>query len=261
MSNRPNKSRHEPVYAAAIAAGRAYFGGILGLKPVIEGADNIPATGGAILAITHFGYMDFALTEWLAWTHTRRRMRFLAKKGAFDKPVVGWLLRGMHHISVDMKAGSAAYSRAIEALHAGEILGVFPEAGVSASFTVRELKTGAVRMAAEAGVPIVPVALWGGQLLRTKNHKARFAEARRAPISVAFGSPQLVDANDDVTVATGRLRDTMQALLDGLQRDYPLNGDGQWWQPAHLGGSAPTPETAAVAEAERQLRKAETGKG
>jgi hypothetical protein len=57
------------------------------------------------------------------------------------------------------------------------------------------------------------------------------------------------------------LRDTMQALLDGLQRDYPLNGDGQWWQPAHLGGSAPTPETAAAAEAERQLRKAETGKG
>jgi hypothetical protein len=53
-----------------------------------------------------------------------------------------------------------------------------------------------------------------------------------------------------------RLHDTLQALVDTVQADYPVAGAGQWWQPAHLGGTAPTPEQAAVAEAERRRRKA-----
>jgi 1-acyl-sn-glycerol-3-phosphate acyltransferase len=252
----PGRSGREPVYAAAIGVGRAYFGGLLRLQPVVSGVEHVPATGGAILAITHFGYMDFALTEWIVWLRTRRHIRFLAKKGAFAKPVIGWLLRRMHHISVDMTAGAEAYDRAIAALRSGEVIGVFPEAGVSASFTVRELKTGTVRLAAEAGVPIIPVAVWGGQLLRTKNHSARLSEAYRAPIAVTFGAPQEIGDAEDPLAATARLRESLQSLVDGLQSSYPLDGTGQWWQPAHLGGAAPTPDVAAVAEAERKRRAA-----
>lgn len=245
----------EPVYTTAIAAGRLLFGG-LRLKPVVTGAQHLPASGGAILAITHFGYMDFALTEWMVWHRNKRRIRFLAKKGAFDKPVVGWLLRGMRHISVDMTAGAEAYSQAIAALEAGELLGVFPEAGVNASFTVRELKTGTVRMAAEAGVPVIPIAVWGGQRLLTKGHKPSLAEARGVPLRFAIGAPLTFDSSAHVRDATARLRTTMQDLLDEAQASYPEDGTGAWWQPAHLGGSAPTPEEAAVVEAERQRRKA-----
>lgn len=245
----------EPVYTTAIAAGRLIFGG-LRLKPVVTGAEHLPAAGGAVLAITHFGYMDFALTEWMVWHRNRRRIRFLAKKGAFDKPVVGWLLRGMRHISVDMKSGAAAYSQAIAALEAGEMLGVFPEAGVNTSFTVRELKTGTIRMAAEAGVPVIPIAVWGGHRLLTKGHKPSLGEAHGVPIRFAIGSPLAVSASDDVRVATDHLRATMQTLLDEAQSSYPDDGTGTWWQPAHLGGTAPTPEEAAVVEAERQRRKA-----
>jgi 1-acyl-sn-glycerol-3-phosphate acyltransferase len=245
----------EPVYTTAIGVGRLLFGA-LRLKPTVTGAEHLPSTGGAVLAITHFGYMDFALTEWMVWHHNRRHIRFMAKKGAFDKPVVGWLLRGMRHISVDMKAGAAAFSEAIVALRSGELLGVFPEAGVNRSFTVRDLKTGTVRMAVEAGVPIIPIAVWGGHRLLTKGRKPSLAEARKVPIRFAIGTPYTVDAGADVREQTVRLRASMQELLDEAQAGYPDDGTGKWWQPVHLGGTAPTPEEAAAVEAERQRRKA-----
>lgn len=240
----------------AVAAGRVFFGGVLRLRPVVTGAEAIPTSGAAVLAITHFGYMDFALVEWVAWLRTRRRIRFLVTKRAADKPVVGWLLNRMRHIPVDIGAGRDAYTQAVTALQDGEILGVFPEAGVSASYTVRDLKTGAVRMAAAAGVPVIPVVVWGGQFLRTKNHRARFREAFRAPIRIAVGHPIHVDAADDPVAATATLRASLEALLDDAQASYPLPGAGQWWQPSHLGGAAPTPEVAAAMDEERRQRRA-----
>ncbi len=245
----------EPIYSTAIVAGRALFG-FWRLKPRVSGVEHVPASGGAVLAMTHFGYLDFALVEWTTWLANRRRTRFMAKQGAFDKPVVGWLLRGMRHISVDMKAGAAAYAKAVDALKSGELLGVFPEAGVSASFTVRALKTGAVRLAAEAGVPIIPVAVWGGQRLLTKGRRIRFFERFGVPVSFAFGAPISITAGEDPRTATDRLREVLQGLVDRLQAEYPVDGTGKWWQPRRLGGTAPTPEEAAAADAAREAARA-----
>jgi 1-acyl-sn-glycerol-3-phosphate acyltransferase len=252
----------EPIYSTAIGAGRALFG-LLRVRPTTTGLDRLPATGGAVLAITHFGYLDFALVEWVTWLHNRRRIRFMAKKGAFEQPLVGPLLRGMKHISVDMASGGEAYSQAVEALRAGELLGVFPEGGVNASFTVRDLKTGAVRMALAANVPIIPVAVWGGHRLMTKNHRSTLRERLGVPVSIRFGRTFRADAaaaaavgDADVAAVTRQLHDTLQGLVDDVQADYEVAGAGQWWQPAHLGGTAPTPAEAAVVEAERRRRKA-----
>ncbi|MHA6669008.1 lysophospholipid acyltransferase family protein [Homoserinimonas sp. A447] len=248
------KRRREPIYTAAIVAGRALFG-FWRVKRVVTGAENIPASGGAVVAMTHFGYLDFALVEWATWLHNKRRIRFMAKKSVFDKPVVGWLMRGMRHIPVDMKAGADAYRAAVDALRSGELIGVFPEAGVSASFSVRDLKSGAVRLAAEAGVPIVPVAIWGGHRLMTKNRKIRFGERFGMPVSFAFGGAIRVEPGADVREATSVLRDGLQHLTDECQRAYPVDGTGQWWQPRDLGGTAPTPAEAAAADAERDRRR------
>ncbi|TQL48423.1 1-acyl-sn-glycerol-3-phosphate acyltransferase [Homoserinimonas aerilata] len=252
--------KSEPIYTSAIVAGRSLFG-FWRLKPSVTGAANIPEQGGAVLAMTHFGYLDFALVEWVTWLHNRRRIRFMAKKGAFDKPVVGWLLRGMRHISVDMKAGAAAYADAVAALRSGELLGVFPEAGVSASFTVRELKTGAARLAAEAGVPIIPVAVWGGHRLLTKNRRIRASERFGVPISFTFGAPISVAADSDPREVTAALRTLLQGMVDSAQENYPADGAGAWWQPRHLGGTAPTPDEAAASDAERDQRRAERADG
>jgi 1-acyl-sn-glycerol-3-phosphate acyltransferase len=245
----------EPIYTAAVTAGRTIFG-LFRLKPSVTGLSNLPDAGGAVLAITHFGYADFALVEWMMWRKNRRHIRFMAKKGAFDKPLVGALLRGMRHINVDMTAGAQAYAEAVRQLSLGELVGVFPEGGVNASFTVRDLKSGAARMAQEAGVPIVPIAVWGGHRLLTKNHKPSLADAYGTPVAFAVGKPFRVEAGDDVQAATLVLHGTLQGLVDGLQARYPDAGAGRWWQPAHLGGTAPTPEQAAATEAERQARKA-----
>ncbi|MGV8968961.1 MAG: lysophospholipid acyltransferase family protein [Microbacteriaceae bacterium] len=251
--------RGDPIYGAAVGAGRLLFG-FLRVRPTVTGAEHLPRTGGAVLAITHFGYMDFALLEWMMWKNNRRHIRFLAQKGAFDKPVVGFLMRGMRHISVDMTAGAQAYSAAVAALRDGEVLGIFPEGGVSASLTVRELKTGAVRMAAESGVPVIPVAVWGGHRLLTKKAQSSFAEKFGIPVYFSVGVPFSVTADDDAQAVTAVLRTRLQGLLDPLQAEYPVDGAGRPWQPEHLGGTAPTPGVAAAEEAARQERKAEQRK-
>jgi len=247
-------SRPEPIYRSAITLGMGLFG-FWRLRRIETGLENLPDVGGAVLSMTHFGYLEFALIEWATWKHNRRRIRFLATKRAFDKPGIGWLLRGMHHIPVDMDRGAAAYADAVAALRAGELIGVFPEAGVSASFEVRELKTGAVRLAAEAAVPVIPVAVWGGQRLMTKNHSVPFRDRFAVPITFAFGAPVEVSPTDDPRAVTDTLRETMQGMVDRLQIDYPVDGTAQWWQPRSLGGTAPTPAEAAAAEAERTLRR------
>jgi 1-acyl-sn-glycerol-3-phosphate acyltransferase len=244
----------EPIYATAIAAGSGLFG-LLQVKPGTTGLSRLPDSGGAVLAITHFGYLDFALVEWMMWRKNRRHIRFLAKKSAFAHPIVGRLLLGMRHISVDMADGAHAYSRAVAALKQGEVLGVFPEGGVNASFTVRALKSGAIRMASEAVVPIIPVAVWGGHRLLTKNHKPSLRDAYRVPVRFAIGDPISVPRHADAADLTLKLHASLQALVDGLQKNYPVDGHAQWWQPAHLGGTAPTPEQAAIVEAERWRRK------
>ncbi|WP_150307775.1 lysophospholipid acyltransferase family protein [Planctomonas psychrotolerans] len=248
------RSRREPIYSTAVAAGRALFG-LLRLRRIESGLENLPRNGGAVIAMTHFGYLDFALVEWVLWLHCRGRVRFLAKQSVFDKPVLGWLLRGMRHIPVDMQAGADAYARAAKALRKGELIGVFPEAGVSASFTVRELKTGAVRLAGDAGVPVIPVAVWGGHRLLTKNRRIRFRERFGVPVSFAVGQPIEIHPGDNVTERTTELRSTLQALVHGLQAEYPVDGTGTWWQPRESGGTAPTPEEAAAADEERRLRR------
>lgn len=252
------KYRNEPIYTGAIGAGRLMFGA-LRLKKTVIGVEHLPDEGGAVIAMTHFGYLEFALVEWVMWLHNRRRIRFMAKKPVFDKKPIGALMRNMKHIPVDMKAGAGAYAAAVAALHSGELIGVFPEAGVSASFTIRDLKTGAVRLAAEAGVPLIPVAVWGGQRLMTKGHKTRMRDRIGAPVTIVIGEPITVSA--DPVEATAHLKDALEALLVVAQREFPLDGAGQWWQPRHLGGTALTPEESAAAEVERLKRRAAAAKG
>jgi len=253
------KRRPEPIYRTAVGVGLALFG-FWRLKKTSTAIHNLPDAGGAVIAMTHFGYLEFALVEWATWLHNRRRIRFMAQKRAFDRRGVGWMLRRMRHIEVDMTAGAAAYADAVAALRAGELIGVFPEAGVSASFRVRELKTGAARLAAEAGVPIVPVAVWGGHRLLTKNRRIRMRDRVGVPVHLRVGERIPVAPDADPREVTDALREELQRLVDDLQSSYPVDGRGAWWQPRHRGGTAPTPEEAAAADAERDARRRAEGR-
>lgn len=241
----------ELVYPPVIAAARTMFR-LLDNRIRIEGAEHIPASGGAVIACNHVSYLDFIFCG-LGARPAKRLTRFMAKKEIFDNRIAGPLMRGMHHISVDRDAGLASYREALEKLKAGEVVGVFPEATISRSFTVKEIKSGAVRMAAAAGVPVVPMALWGTQRLWTKG-RPKDLTRRHVPISILVGEPMHPARGDDGDVLTKDLRARMQALVDRVQADYPdqPSSDAErWWLPAHLGGTAPTPEEAAELDRRR----------
>ena len=239
----------ELVYPPVIALARTWFRAV-GLKITLTGAEHVPVSGGAVLVSNHISYVDFIFCG-LGALPSRRLVRFMAKKSVFDHRVSGPLMRAMHHIPVDRDAGMASYRQALAALKDGEIVGVFPEATISRSFTLKETKSGATRMAAAAGVPVIPMALWGTQRLWTKG-RPRHLTRRRTPISIALGEALPADLTGDAAMV--ELRRRMVELLDGLQREYPDRPAGpedRWWLPAHLGGTAPTLEEAEALDARR----------
>ncbi len=236
----------EPVYTPVLGLAQVVFA-TQGLKFTIRGEDNVPLTGGAVMAINHTGYLDFTYAG-LAARRSRRLVRFMAKKSVFDHKVSGPIMRGMKHIPVDRRSGAIAFRHAVEMLRAGEIVGVYPEATMSLSFEIKELKSGAVRMAQEAGVPVLPTVVWGAQRVWTKGGHKRLGR-HGYPIHITVGEPMVVDPKGDREALTLDLRERMVALLDEVQAGYPAFGpDEQHLLPARLGGTAPTPEEARERE-------------
>jgi 1-acyl-sn-glycerol-3-phosphate acyltransferase len=222
----------------------------------VRGSEHVPARGGAIICSNHVSFFDFTFLG-LGALPQHRLVRFMAKSAVFDHWFSGRFMRAMHHIPVDRRAGAAAFDLAVRALKDGEVVGVFPEATISTSFTVKDLKAGAARMAVQAGVPIIPAAVWGGHRVATKGHKVELR--RHVPVTVILGEPLVAEPGEKPQSLLRRTRAAMEDLLDEAQRSYPDRPAGpedSWWQPAHLGGTAPTPEVAAADDAIRASGRA-----
>jgi 1-acyl-sn-glycerol-3-phosphate acyltransferase len=241
-------------YPPIIATAKTGFR-LLGQRFTMTGTEHVPRTGGVLLAYNHIGYVDFVYGG-LAANPSRRLVRFMSKRELFDHALLGPLMRSLHHIEVDRGAGEASFRTAVDFLRHGEAVGIFPEATISRSMELKEFKTGAVRIAAAAGVPILPVILWGTQRMMTKDHPRDFSRGKTIAISV--GEPQH-PAGTDPVAETAELRAAMTGLLDRTIRDYPAaeQPPGSWWLPASYGGSAPTPERALELDAEERRRRAE----
>lgn len=223
----------------------------------VIGAENIPAESGAMLAGNHTGYADFILLGTGPYLHGERLVRFMAKKSVFEVPVLGWLLKLMKHVPVDRARGGASIAPAVEMLREGNLVGIFPEATISRSFELANFKTGAARIAHQAGVPLVPCVMWGSQRIWTKDLPKHF---RNVPVIVRYGEP--VHLTGDAEADTAELKRQMQLLLDASRSEYASlysDGAGEAWMPVALGGTAPTPEEAeelyARERAEREAKK------
>jgi 1-acyl-sn-glycerol-3-phosphate acyltransferase len=134
-------------------------------RPTIEGVHHIPENGGAILAGNHLAVADSFLVPLLL----PRRVTYLAKREYFIQPgLVGWIKRvfftGVGQVPVDRASGSAAQAAletAVRLLCEGKLLGIYPEGTRSPDGRLYKGKTGVARMALEAGVPVIPVAVIG----------------------------------------------------------------------------------------------------
>ncbi|MDH6228354.1 MULTISPECIES: lysophospholipid acyltransferase family protein [Streptomyces] len=234
---------YRPVIGLALSLFKAWD-----LKIDLRGTENIPRSGGAVLASNHISYLDFIFDGYAARPR-KRLVRFMAKDSVFRHRISGPLMRGMRHIPVDRRQGDAAYAHALDSLRSGEVVGIFPEATISQSFCLKDFKKGAARLAQESGVPLIPMALWGTQRLWTKGRKRDFSRSH-TPVTIRVGEP--IDTSEGTAEElTARLRERVQGLLEHAQRDYPDTPSGpedSWWLPAHLGGTAPTPEEVARRE-------------
>lgn len=247
----------ELVYGPVVAFARSLFA-VMGWRVHAAGVQHVPATGPAVIAANHVGYLDFAFLGRAA-LERGRLVRFMAKQEVFDHPVAGPLMRGMGHLPVDRFGGAvAAIDTAVAALHDGQVVGLFPEGTISRSFVPARPKTGAVRIAMQAGAPLVPAAVWGTQRLLTKGRRPNWQ--RNVPIVIAFGHPVDYHADDAPVDVTDELISRIRALVAAAATQYPDEPAGdhdRWWLPAHLGGTAPSVDEAeAMAGRERQERLA-----
>ena len=244
----------EPVYTPVIWVARALFAA-QGLKFTVSGTANIPTTGGAVLMINHLSYFDFAYAG-LAALPSGRLVRFMAKDDVFRHKISGPLMRGMHHIPVDRTAGAASFRAAVTALKEGEIVGVFPEATISRSFELKGFKSGAVRMAQAAGVPVLPMVIWGSQRVWTKGYPKRLGRTN-VPITLSVGEPLVAGRKADADEINTLIRARMNDLLAAAQEAYPaMPNEELKYLPARLGGSAPTLEQATLMDDEEAVRRA-----
>jgi putative phosphoserine phosphatase/1-acylglycerol-3-phosphate O-acyltransferase len=131
----------------------------------IEGVENVPETGAAILVGNHRSYFDTVAISMLI-AKIGRTVRFLGKKEVFDAPLVGQLAAAMGGIRVDRGTGSdEPLSAAADALLGGEMVTLMPQGTIprGPAFFDPDLKGrwGAARLAQLSGAPVIPVGLWG----------------------------------------------------------------------------------------------------
>ena len=226
----------------------------LGQRIQMTGTEHVPREGGVLLAYNHVSYVDFVYGG-LAANPSGRLVRFMAKREIFDHRLAGPVMRSMHHIDVDRGEGVASFHTAVDYLRRGEAVGIFPEATISRAMELKEFKSGAVRIAAAAGVPLVPVVLWGTQRMMTKDHPRDFSRGKT--IAIHVGAP-LHPTGADPVGETAALKARMSQLLTEAITDYPAaeQPPGSWWVPASMGGSAPTLEEAAALDAAEKRERA-----
>src|SRR4051795_13407141 len=219
----PSPARRDRPYRFVIRLALVVFR-LLGFRFDVRGAEHVPAQGGAVICSNHVSFLDFTYLG-LAALPQHRMVRFMAKSAVFEHWVSGPFMRAMQHIPVDRTAGAAAFDRAVKALKDGQVVGVFPEATISSSFTVKDLKAGAARMAVQAGVPILPAAVWGGHRIATKGHKVVLR--RDVPVTVLIGEPIVAEPGEKAQSLLRRTRTAMESLLDEAQRNYPDQPAGE----------------------------------
>ncbi|MEX1161946.1 MAG: lysophospholipid acyltransferase family protein [Nitriliruptor sp.] len=206
----------------------------------VRGLEHVPMAGGAVIAANHTSFWDFFTVGREPYLRWSRPVRIMAKESLFRAPFFGFLMRRAEHLPVHRGAGGDALRSGVVALEAGELVLVLPEQTISPSFELLPFKTGAARMAAAAGVPLVPAVSWGSHRFHTVGRRPRWSW--RLHVSVAYGEPLHPSPDDDPREVAAELRHRVQTLLEEVQAGYPDHVPGAWWMPARLGGGAPTTE-------------------
>lgn len=202
---------------------------LAGMRGRSRAAERLPS-GAIIVVSNHTSYLDGVLLA-LVCRRLGRSLRLLATAGVFRAPLLGSIARRLGFIPVERGSITAAHAldAAVEALRAGEAIGIFPEGRLTRDPDrwPERGKTGAVRLAIRSGAPIVPVALVGGHRVVDRSRLVRrlfISLVLRPRVDAAVGAPiDVASWNVDpgnagaVRVATERVMDELTALVEGLR--------------------------------------------
>ena len=228
LPGHPPKAERRPVYlglAAAILPAMAAMA-----KLHIRGEEHLPKQGAFVLSPNHYSEIDPIVMAVAVWK-AGRVPRFMAKASLFKLPIVGRILTAAGQIPVE-RAGRSANGQSLEAARSlvRDELGViiYPEGSLTRDPDLWPMrgKTGAVRMALEAGVPLIPAAHWGTQRLMPR-YGTSIHPFPRKHIQILFGPP--VDLSDfqaktdqaSMNAATDRVMSAIAALLGELRGEQP----------------------------------------
>ncbi len=202
--------------------------GLLG-KIRIRNGDALPRNGAYILAPNHYTEIDPLVVAVAVW-RLGRPPRFMAKESLFKVPVLGAALRATGMVPVARSSSSSSARQTLAASEAlvehGRGVIVYPEGSLTrgpAMWPMRG-KTGAVRLALESGIPLIPMAHWGAQEIMARYGKKISLWPPRKLVTVAVGEP--VDLSDlagrhmqpaVLAEATERLMTAITVLLEDLR--------------------------------------------
>lgn len=202
---------------------------------------ELPKTGPFILAPNHYSEIDPIAMGAAVW-HLGRAPRFMAKASLFKVPVFGWLLRRSGQIPVERTGATRSQGSGNPMSAANQLIEnqsgviVYPEGTLTRDPELWPMrgKSGAVRLALETGIPLIPVAHWGTQKLMPRYGKSIHPFPRKT-IEVAVGQPldlsRFADRPLDQRVineATALLMEEITGLLAGLRGEEP---PAERWDP------------------------------
>ena len=182
----------------------------------VQGEQHLPTQGAAILVCNHVSFVDAVLLM----AASPRPIRFLMDHRIFRVPVLGWMFRLAKAIPVapraeDPAAYEAAIAQAAQVLAEGDLLGIFPEGGITLDGTLQPFKGGVMKVLAQQPVPVLPMALcklWGSFFSRVEGGTAMVAPFRRglfSRVGLNVGAPL-----SPTEVTPEGLQARVQALLD-----------------------------------------------
>lgn len=209
-SNKPAKNLYEPYdtptwfYRAVRAVARFIF--FLKLRVRVIGLENVPKEGAFIIASNHLSWMDVPLVP----SFIKRKVVYMAKEELFYSKV-GWIVRLMGAFPVKRGEADRQSLRAADTqLKAGKIFMIFPEGTRSKIHQLGQGHVGLGMIALRAGVPVIPVAVWGSEYTFKK---------LRPPVTISYGKPLLLAprgnkiTREDIEDATNEVMRHIAAMM------------------------------------------------
>ncbi|GAA1913989.1 lysophospholipid acyltransferase family protein [Microbacterium aoyamense] len=202
--------------------------------------EKLQPSGAYVLAPNHYSEVDPLIVAVAVW-RLGRPPRFMAKESLFRVPVLGWALRSTGMVPVARSSSSASAKQTLSAsetlVEHGRGVIVYPEGTLTRDPDMWPMrgKTGAVRLALEADIPLIPMAHWGTQAIMPRYGKLRLWPPRR-PVMVRVGKPVDLSefrgrplTNSLLIEATTHLMNAVTALLEELRDE---KAPAERWDPA-----------------------------